>query len=67
MVAWYPFDGDAKDASGNGNHGTVNGASLTNDRFGNEKLCIQFKDWFLVRPLSKPSYKQGPSSEKQAT
>ena len=26
LVAWYPFDGNASDMSGNGNHGTVNGA-----------------------------------------
>ena len=25
---WYPFDGNASDMSGNGNHGTVNGATL---------------------------------------
>ena len=27
LVAWYPFDGNASDMSGNGNHGTVNGAT----------------------------------------
>jgi hypothetical protein len=25
LVGWWKFDGDAKDSSGNGNHGTVNG------------------------------------------
>ena len=34
LVAHYPFDGTAADASGNGNDGTANGPSLTNDRFG---------------------------------
>ena len=34
LVAWYPFDGNASDMSGNGNHGTVNGASLSPDRHG---------------------------------
>jgi surface protein len=34
LVAWYPFDGNASDMSGNGNHGTVNGATLGTDRFG---------------------------------
>jgi formylglycine-generating enzyme required for sulfatase activity len=33
LVAWYPFNGNANDASGNGNNGTVNGATLTSDRF----------------------------------
>lgn len=34
LVAYWPFDGNAKDASGNGNDGTVNGATLTSDRNG---------------------------------
>jgi hypothetical protein len=34
LVAYYPFNGNANDESGNGNHGTVNGATLTSDRFG---------------------------------
>ena len=34
LVAWYPFNGNANDESGNGNNGTVNGAVLTNDRNG---------------------------------
>jgi Concanavalin A-like lectin/glucanases superfamily/Divergent InlB B-repeat domain len=32
LVAYYPFSGNANDASGNGNHGTVYGATLTDDR-----------------------------------
>jgi hypothetical protein len=35
LVGWWPFNGNANDESGNGNHGTVNGATLTSDRFGN--------------------------------
>ena len=34
LVAWYPFDGNASDMSGNGNHGTVYGASFVVDRNG---------------------------------
>ena len=34
LVAWYPFDGNASDMSGNGNHGAVNGATLGTDRHG---------------------------------
>jgi len=34
LVAYYPFNGDAKDYSGNGNDGTVNGATLTNGVIG---------------------------------
>ncbi|MEL7338872.1 MAG: LamG-like jellyroll fold domain-containing protein [Bacteroidota bacterium] len=42
LIAWYPFDGDAQDYSGNANHGTINGASLTTDRFGNPNSAYQF-------------------------
>jgi len=35
LVGWWPFNGNANDESGNGNNGTVNGASLTSDRSGN--------------------------------
>jgi len=42
LVAWYPFDGNANDSSGNGNNGTVNGASLTTDRFGNPSNAYSF-------------------------
>lgn len=33
-IAHWAIDGDATDISGNGNHGTVHGASLIEDRFG---------------------------------
>jgi len=35
-IAWYPLDGDADDASGNGNHATVHGATPAPDRHGVE-------------------------------
>jgi hypothetical protein len=34
LVGWWPFNGNANDESGNGKNGTVNGATLTTDRFG---------------------------------
>jgi hypothetical protein len=42
LVAWYPFNGNANDESGNGNNGTVNGATLTADRFGNANSSYYF-------------------------
>lgn len=42
LVAYYKFNGDAKDESGNGNDGTVNGATLTTDRFGNADSAYSF-------------------------
>jgi hypothetical protein len=34
LVGWWPFNGNANDESGNNYNGTVNGASLTSDRYG---------------------------------
>jgi len=34
LVGYWPFNGNANDESGNGNNGTVNGPTLTADRFG---------------------------------
>ncbi len=42
LVAYYPFNGNANDESGNGHHGTVYGAWLTNDRFGNANSAYSF-------------------------
>ena len=42
LVGWYPFDGNGNDESGNGNNGTVNGATLTNDRNGNANSAYTF-------------------------
>lgn len=42
LVAYYPFNGNANDESGNSNHGTVNGASLIPDRFGNLNCAYSF-------------------------
>jgi len=42
LVAYYPFNGNANDESGNGHHGTVNGATLTSDRDGNENNSYSF-------------------------
>ena len=42
LVAHYPFNGNANDESGNGNDGTVNGATLTADRFGNANSAYSF-------------------------
>lgn len=42
LVGWWPFTGNAVDSSGNGNNGTVYGAALTNDRFGNPNSAYTF-------------------------
>ena len=42
LVGWWPFNGNANDESGNGNNGTVNGATLTSDRFMNVNKAYSF-------------------------
>jgi hypothetical protein len=42
LVAYYPFDGNANDESGNGNDGDVQGATITADRFGNCNSAYYF-------------------------
>jgi hypothetical protein len=42
LVGWWPFNGNANDESGNSNNGTVNGATLTTDRFLNINAAYNF-------------------------
>jgi hypothetical protein len=42
LVGYWPFNGNANDESGNGNNGTVNGATLAADRFGNVNSAYSF-------------------------
>jgi hypothetical protein len=42
LVGEYSFTGNAMDNSGNNNNGTVNGAKLTTDRFGNPNSAYSF-------------------------
>jgi uncharacterized delta-60 repeat protein len=42
LVAYYPFNGNANDWSGNGNNGTVIGATLIPDRFGIPNAAYSF-------------------------
>src|SRR4051812_11874296 len=49
LVAYFPLNGNANDASGNGNSGTVIGLSTTADRFGNAGGAFLFeKNGYLV-------------------
>ena len=52
LVAYYPFSGNANDASGNGNHGTVDGATLTTGRSGYSNCAYHFdgQDDFIEVP-----------------
>ena len=53
LVGYWPFNGNANDESGNGNNGTVNGATLTTDRYGNANSAYYF-DYYqdIVTPFN---------------
>ena len=42
LIAYYPFSGNAGDATGNGYNGTPDGATLHQDRFGNPDNAYSF-------------------------
>ncbi len=42
LIAYYPFNGNANDESGNNHHGSNFGATLTTDRFGQQNSAYQF-------------------------
>ena len=42
LIGWWPFSGNANDISGNNNHGTVFGATLTKDRFNQTNNAYNF-------------------------
>ena len=46
LVAYYPFNGNANDESGNGHDGTVNGVTLGEDRFGRSDSAYVFNERF---------------------
>ena len=65
LVAWYPFNGNANDESGNGNDGVVNGATLTEDRDGNQNAAYSFDgvdDYISVSSSPVLSFTEGEFS-----
>jgi uncharacterized protein (TIGR02145 family) len=62
LVGYWPFNGNANDESGNGNNGTVNGATLTTDRFGNAGKAYSFNgsnSWIVIPNTSALSFSSG--------
>ena len=63
LFGWWPFNGNANDESGNGNNGTVNGATLTVDRNGKSNSAYSFDG---IDDFIKCSY-SGPSGNSDVT
>ncbi|MDG2487270.1 MAG: lectin-like protein, partial [Roseibacillus sp.] len=59
LVAYYPFNGNANDESGNHNNGTVNGATLTTDRNGDVDSAYDFENSNIS--IENPLLPQGDS------
>ncbi len=61
LVAYYPFNGNANDMSGNGNNGIVYGPTLTTDRFGNPNSAYNFNgtDSIVINNSSTFNYSTG--------
>jgi len=54
LAAYYPFNGNAKDESGNGNDGEVKGATLKEDRHGEKGSSYNFDgdDYIELGPMN---------------
>ena len=59
LVGWWGFNGNANDESGNGNDGTVNGATLTSDRFGNTNSAYDFDGSSYISVADNPMLNWG--------
>ena len=58
LIAYYPFNGNANDESGNGKHGVVLGATLATDRFGVANRNYHFSgtnQWIYANNIPEPT------------
>ncbi|MBN1779794.1 IPT/TIG domain-containing protein [bacterium] len=54
LVAWYPFNGNANDETGNGYYGRVEGADLTTDRFDEPNSAFDFDGDEYIQFINVP-------------
>ena len=60
LQAYYPFNGNANDASGNNNNPVFNNATITTDRFGNPNSAYHFNGVYqYMRIPNKPALNFG--------
>src|SRR5262249_2822005 len=54
LVAYYPFNGDASDASGNGNNGIATNVTFSADLFGRQSAFFAGNAYSYVRVPNNP-------------
>lgn len=61
LAAYYPFNGNSKDASGNSNDGVEYRVSYTTDRFGKTESAVRFAESGLPNSISisQPIFRTG--------
>jgi Concanavalin A-like lectin/glucanases superfamily/HYR domain/Secretion system C-terminal sorting domain/Lectin C-type domain/SprB repeat len=62
LVANYTFCNNANDATANTNNGTVNGATLTTDRFGNANSAFSFDGNDFIEVADNPALQFGTNN-----
>jgi len=60
LVAYYPFNGNANDASENSNDGIVLGATLSSDRFGKSDSAYYFNSKDRIQSTKPSGITNGP-------
>jgi hypothetical protein len=63
LIAWWSFNGNANDESGNNNNGTINGAVLTADRFGNGNSAYSFDGTNSYISIPSSSSLESPTTQ----
>jgi len=64
LIAWYAFSGNANDNSGNSFNGTVVGATLTTDRFGQANSAYSFVNTGQYIDLSNSNFNIQGNAER---
>ena len=63
LLGWWPFNGNANDISTNVNNGTINGLTLTNDRFGNNNAAYYFNGTSYISIPNITQYHFGTNND----
>ena len=67
LIGYWPFNGNANDASGNGHDGTVYGANLTFDKSGEPNSAYLFDGNDYINIQDDPAFTLGDNDFTLAT